>query len=119
VPHDVRDLVVDFVRRWSGKAEIGDGRFVQRLTVTASKFYDWRERYPAHLPYRAGGRSVFESSRSAISFPRRFADQLKFPGAKSEAPEKRLASAVESVPDHHPLSCSSMRDLLEKVGQIG
>jgi hypothetical protein len=23
VPHDVRDLVVDFVRRWSEKAEIG------------------------------------------------------------------------------------------------
>jgi PAS domain S-box-containing protein len=28
VPHDVRDLVVDFVRRWSEKAEIGIGRFI-------------------------------------------------------------------------------------------
>jgi len=36
---------VDFVRRWSEAAEIGTGRFVGWLGVTASKFYDWRERY--------------------------------------------------------------------------
>jgi hypothetical protein len=41
----VRDLVVDFVRRWSEKAEIGTGRFIHWLGVRASKFYDWRERY--------------------------------------------------------------------------
>jgi putative transposase len=45
VPHDVRDLVVDFVRRWSEKAEISVGRFIHWLGVTASKFYDWRQRY--------------------------------------------------------------------------
>ena len=45
VPQDVRDLVVDFVRRWSEKAEIGVGRFIPWLGVTASKFYDWRQRY--------------------------------------------------------------------------
>jgi hypothetical protein len=45
VPHDVRDLVVDFVRRWSEKAEIGVGRFIPWLGVTASKFYNWRQRY--------------------------------------------------------------------------
>jgi putative transposase len=45
VPHDVRDLVVDFVRRWSEKAEIGIGRFIPWLGVTASKFYNWRQRY--------------------------------------------------------------------------
>jgi integrase-like protein len=45
VPHDVRDQVVDFVRRWSEKTEIGVGRFIHWLSVTASKFYDWRERY--------------------------------------------------------------------------
>ena len=45
VPHDVRDQVVDFVRRWSEKTEIGAGRFVHWLGVRASKFYDWRERY--------------------------------------------------------------------------
>jgi hypothetical protein len=45
VPHDVRDQVVDFVRRWSEKTEIGVGRFPQWLGIGASKFYDWRQRY--------------------------------------------------------------------------
>jgi putative transposase len=36
---------VDFVRRWPGKTEIGAGRFIGWLDITASKFYDWRERY--------------------------------------------------------------------------
>jgi putative transposase len=36
---------VDFVRCWSEKTEISVGRFIQLLGVTASKFYDWRERY--------------------------------------------------------------------------
>jgi putative transposase len=45
VPHDVRDQIVDFVRRWSEATEIGAGRFVGWLGVTASKFCDWRERY--------------------------------------------------------------------------
>jgi putative transposase len=45
VPHDVRDQIVDFVRRWSEASEIGAGRFVGWLGVTASKFYDWRQRY--------------------------------------------------------------------------
>jgi putative transposase len=45
VPHDVRDQVVDFVRRWSEKTEISVGRFIAWLGVTASKFYDWRQRY--------------------------------------------------------------------------
>jgi transposase InsO family protein/transposase-like protein len=45
VPHDTRDQIVDFVRRWSDRAEIGAGRFVVWLDITSSKFYDWRERY--------------------------------------------------------------------------
>jgi transposase InsO family protein len=45
VPHDTRDQVVDFVRGWSQKTEIGTGRFVGWLGVTGSKFYSWRERY--------------------------------------------------------------------------
>jgi putative transposase len=45
VPHDVRDQIVDFVRCWSEKTEIGAGRFIIWLGVTASKFYSWRERY--------------------------------------------------------------------------
>jgi putative transposase len=41
----VRDQIVDFVRYWSEKMDIGAGRFVVWLGVTASKFYSWRERY--------------------------------------------------------------------------
>ena len=40
-----RDQIVDFIRRWSGKTEIGAGRFIGWLDITTSKFYDWRERY--------------------------------------------------------------------------
>ena len=36
---------MDFVRRWSEKTEIGAGRFIVWLDITASKFYDWQERY--------------------------------------------------------------------------
>jgi putative transposase len=36
---------VDLVRRWSEKTDIGAGRFIGWLDITASKFYDWRERY--------------------------------------------------------------------------
>ena len=45
MPHDVRDQIVDFVRRWSEASEIGATRFVGWLGVSSSKFYDWRERY--------------------------------------------------------------------------
>src|SRR5581483_11169330 len=45
VSHDTRDQIVDFVRRWSEKTEIGAGRFIEWLAITGSKFYDWRERY--------------------------------------------------------------------------
>ena len=44
-PHDTRDQIVDFVRRWSEKTKIRAGRFIEWLDITASKFYDWRERY--------------------------------------------------------------------------
>ena len=45
MPHDVRDEVVDLVRCWSDKSEIGVGRFISWLGIRASKFYDWRQRY--------------------------------------------------------------------------
>jgi transposase InsO family protein len=41
----MRDQIVDFIRRWSEKTEISAGRFIGWLDITASKFYDWRERY--------------------------------------------------------------------------
>jgi putative transposase len=37
--------VVDFVRRWSEKTEIGVGRFITWLAIRASKFYQWQKRY--------------------------------------------------------------------------
>jgi putative transposase len=45
VPHDVRDQIVDFVRRWSEKTEISAAQFIAWLEVATSKFYSWRERY--------------------------------------------------------------------------
>ena len=42
----MRDQIVDFVRRWSEASEIGAGRFVGWLGVTAAaSSIDWRERY--------------------------------------------------------------------------
>jgi len=41
----VRDQIVDLVRYWSAKTEIGAGRLIVWLGVAASKFYSWRERY--------------------------------------------------------------------------
>lgn len=41
----MRDQIVDFVRCWSEKTEIGAGRFINWLGVAASKFYSWRKRY--------------------------------------------------------------------------
>ena len=43
--HDVRDEVVDYVRRWSGRTELPAGRLVKWIGVGMSKFYDWRARY--------------------------------------------------------------------------
>ena len=40
----MRDQIVDFVRRWSEKTEIGAGRFIAWLGIASSKFYSWRRR---------------------------------------------------------------------------
>ena len=45
MPHDLRDQIVDSVRRWSEVSQIGAGRFIEWLGVAASKFYAWRGRY--------------------------------------------------------------------------
>jgi transposase len=39
VPHDVRDEVVDFVRRWSEKTDIGAGRFIILLSVIRKRSF--------------------------------------------------------------------------------
>jgi transposase InsO family protein len=41
----VRDEVIDFVNRWSGKTELGAGRFVNWLGIASSKFYHWKSRF--------------------------------------------------------------------------
>lgn len=45
MPHDIRDQVVDFVRRWGDATEISTAHFIRWMGVAASKFYDWRLRY--------------------------------------------------------------------------
>ena len=84
VPHDMRDPIVVFVRRWSEKTEIGSGRFIVWLDIvwpdiTASKCYDWRERcgrvnehsgwFPAILGWRSGKGRPSSGSRNAVIAP--------------------------------------------------
>lgn len=45
MPHDVRDMVVDFVRSWIEKAEIPGTHFISWLKISGSKYYSWQERY--------------------------------------------------------------------------
>jgi len=45
VSRKTRDEVVDLVREWSKKTEIGIGRFIGWLGITESKYYDWKQRY--------------------------------------------------------------------------
>ena len=45
MPPDTRDSVVDFVRYWSDGTEMPTGRFIRRLGIASSKFYDWKRRY--------------------------------------------------------------------------
>ena len=41
----MRDQIIDYVRYWSDKTEIGTGRFIGWLGIASSKFYNWKERY--------------------------------------------------------------------------
>jgi putative transposase len=45
IEHDVRDEVVDYVGKWSGRTELTAKQLVGWIGVGMSKFYDWRERY--------------------------------------------------------------------------
>ena len=41
----MRDEVVDYVAKWSGRTELPATRLVKWIGVGVSKFYDWRKRY--------------------------------------------------------------------------
>lgn len=45
VPHDTRDEVVDYVRKWSERTELPRGKLVKWIGIGTSKFYDWKHRY--------------------------------------------------------------------------
>lgn len=45
VRQEVRDQVVEFVRYWSPRAELAAGQMVKWLGISASKYYDWQQRY--------------------------------------------------------------------------
>ena len=42
VTHDVRDEVVDYVGKWSGRAELPAKQLVRWIGVGMSKFHEWR-----------------------------------------------------------------------------
>ena len=45
MPHDIRDLVVDFVGYWSRQTEVPLNQFILWLSISSSKFYNWQKRY--------------------------------------------------------------------------
>ena len=45
--------IVDFVRRWSGKTEIGAGRFILWLDITATDYFRLADKPPGMLSMSA------------------------------------------------------------------
>jgi putative transposase len=45
VAHDIRDQVIDFIRKWSESTEISFKRFILWIGITTSKYYNWKNRY--------------------------------------------------------------------------
>ena len=45
MPHDVRDEVVDFVKKWTEKTETAQTRMVKTAGLPVSTFYHWKDRY--------------------------------------------------------------------------
>ncbi len=56
VPHDIRDLVVDYLKHWTERTGIPLCSFATWLEISSSKFYNWQKRYGkenmhnAHIP---------------------------------------------------------------------
>ena len=45
VPHDIRDMIIDFIHYWAPRTEIRALQYVAWIGISHSKFYDWRQRY--------------------------------------------------------------------------
>lgn len=45
VEPDIRDGIVDFVNKWSGKTEFPIFQFITWIGIGHSKFYEWKKRY--------------------------------------------------------------------------
>jgi putative transposase len=45
VPHDTRDAIVDYVRRWTDRTELPAKTLVGWIGIATSKFHDWKDRY--------------------------------------------------------------------------
>jgi putative transposase len=45
VPHDTRDEIVDYIRKWSERTEIAAKQLIVWAGLGQSKFYDWKKRY--------------------------------------------------------------------------
>jgi transposase InsO family protein len=44
-PHDARDEIVDYVRRWTGRTELPAKTLVGWIGIGPSKFHNWKDRY--------------------------------------------------------------------------
>ena len=45
MPHDTRDMVIDFVKYWARQTEVPLIQFIVWLAISSSKFYHWQTRY--------------------------------------------------------------------------
>jgi transposase InsO family protein len=45
VPHDTRDEIVDYIKRWTDRTELPAKRLLGWLSLGTSKFHDWKGRY--------------------------------------------------------------------------
>lgn len=81
--HDVRDEVVDYVKKWSGRTELPATRLVKWIGVGMSKFYQWRTRYGKVNEHNAlvprDHSDMPSSSRSLVTASRFRAGLTSFP----------------------------------------
>ena len=45
VPHEIRDALVDFVKKWIGKIGISKTSVLKWINLNSSKYYSWFNRY--------------------------------------------------------------------------